>query len=463
MDTLIEFKKFFNRDFWKAFQDKQFFFDIPKNKVNKDEFIKNLHTEILERKYYPSVPQNYIDVNKGNGVTRIVPVFTLKDYCVYYYCIKKIEDKIAYNRVENTFGGWTLGGLMRKSEHDEIERKRKHFNEYEEFMAEISGFSISEYSFNPLAWAKAYGDLNAKLYATAMSGKYGYVVELDIANYYDSIRLDILETRIREIVNEKFADVVSLLFHFLNFWNRKVNIYNRQTVGLPQDAMGDCSRILANFYLQTYDKIIHELCEDKKCEYLRYADDQFLFTKDKESLNVLIFKVSKQLNSLGLSVNQKKVHTMSAKNLIESRCFKIFDLLKKKEDKEDPEKVEKFVDCYLNLEIDNKLDTVKGGGTHLLNKALFCPAIKEIDPHKKTKLIACYMNEEYLIKSNSIHFEKIFDLLDQGARNNFIDKLNYLSKKQIHSAFHYQLLNFFIKKNLGTDDLRKRIEELRDL
>ena len=88
---------------------------------------------------------------------------------------KKIEDKIAYNRIENTFGGWTLGGLIRKSEDDEMEKRRKNFNRYKDFLAELNGISISEYSFNPAAWAKAYGDLNSKLYATAKAGNYKFV------------------------------------------------------------------------------------------------------------------------------------------------------------------------------------------------------------------------------------------------------------------------------------------------
>ncbi|MFC1645997.1 RNA-directed DNA polymerase, partial [Candidatus Omnitrophota bacterium] len=339
MDDLNKFKKYFNRDFWRAFQNKPPFFDLPKDKKDKDSFIEGLYDEILKRKYYPSIPNCYIDRDKGRGVTRIIPVFILKDYCVYYYCIKKIEDKIAYNRVENTFGGWTLGGLMRKSENDEIEKRRRHFNRHKDFMAELHGISVSEYSFNPVAWAKAYGDLNAKLYANARLGNYKYVAELDIANYYDSIRLDILEMKIREIVNEEHADIISLLFHFLNFWNRNTNLYNKQTVGIPQDAMGDCSRILANFYLQSYDKFTFDLCKKIHCKYLRYADDQFFFSKDKNNLLFLIFKVSKKLSSLGLSVNQKKVQTRTTQELMEYRSFKIFDILKDDRSKNDKHKV----------------------------------------------------------------------------------------------------------------------------
>ncbi|PKM92383.1 MAG: hypothetical protein CVU81_00740 [Euryarchaeota archaeon HGW-Euryarchaeota-1] len=461
MDNIKKFRQYFNRDFWRAFQDKYSFFDIPKNKTEKDLFIENLYKKIQELTYYPSVPHCYIDRDKGNGVTRIVPVFTLEDYCVYYYCIKKIEDKIAYNRVENTFGGWTLGGLMRKSEDDEMEKKRKNFNR--DFVAELQDISVSEYSFNPAAWARAYGDLNAKLYFFAKARNFKYVAELDIANYYDSVRLDILEMRIREIVNEEHTDIVSLLFHFLNYWNRNINLYNKQTVGIPQDAMGDCSRILANFYLQPYDKIVYELCKQNKCKYLRYADDQFLFAEDKDKLPLLIFKVSKKLNSLGLSVNQKKVKVRTTEDLINNRSFKIFDLLKEDKDRRDKNKVEQFVDYYLDLLDKSGLVNIKDNGTPLLNRALFCPALKSIDFSKKTKLISCYLDDEYLKNAKAIHLEKIYKLLNKNDKQKFIKKLNSLSQKLIHNAFHYELLNFYEKNKIESHLVLERIKELKNI
>ena len=349
---------------------------------------------------------------------------------------------------------------MRKSEDDEMEKKRKNFNRYEDFIAELHGISVSEYSFNPAAWARAYGDLNAKLYASAKSKNYKYVAELDIANYYDSVRLDILEMRIREIVNEEHADIVSLLFHFLNYWNRNTNLYNKQTVGIPQDAMGDCSRILANFYLQPYDKIVYELCRQNKCKYLRYADDQFLFAEDKNKLHILIFKVSKKLNSLGLSVNQKKVKVRTTEDLINNRSFRIFDLLKKDKDRKDKRKVEQFVDYYLDLLDKSDLVNIKGNGTPLLNKALFCPALKSIDFFKKSKLISCYLSDEYLKNARAVHLEKIYKLLGKNDRPEFIKKLDSLSGKLIHNSFHYVLLNFYGKNKIDNHLVLKRIIKL---
>jgi len=463
MDDLIKFKKYFNRDFWRAFQDKKSFFNIPKSFAEKNLLIEKLHKELQEGQYFPSIPLRYINLDKGNGVTRTVPVFTLKDYCVYYYCIKKIEKKIAYNRVENTFGGWTLGGLMRKSENDEMEKRSKKINSNQNFITDFHDVSISEFSFNPVAWAKAYGDLNSKLYASAKEKNYKYVAELDIANYYDSIRLDILELKIRDLVNKDLSDIVSLLFHFLNYWNRNVNLYNKQTVGIPQDAMSDCSRILANFYLQPYDEFVYKLCKENKCKYFRYADDQFLFSEDEKSLHILIFKISRKLNSLGLSVNQKKVKILKTEELIDHRSFKIFDLLKHNKDKENKIKVEQFVDCYLDLLDKSGLDNIKNKGIPLLNKALFCPALKKIDFSKKTKLISCYLDDEYLKSSKAIHLEKIYKLINVNSKQEFIKKLNALSKKLIHNVFHYELLNFYEKNIIDGKIILKRIEELSEM
>jgi len=463
MDDLKKFKQYFNRDFWKAFQDKQSFFDIPKDKPSKDVFIEKLYRKIESRCYYPSTPNKYIDRDKGNGVTRIIPVFSLEDYCVYYYCIKKIEDKIAYNRIENTFGGWTLGGLIRRGEDDEMEKRKKDYDHYEDFIADLKGISVSQYSFNPAAWAKAYGDLNAKLYATSKNKEYKYVAELDIANYYDSVRLDILETRIRELVNEDYADVISLLFHFLNYWNRNINLYNRQTVGIPQDAMGDCSRILANFYLQPYDKFVYDLCKKNKCKYLRYADDQFIFSKDKNKLHIVIFKISKKLNSLGLSINQKKVKISTTKDLMAHRSFKIFDILKNDDDRNNKIKVEKFVDFYLGLLSDSGLNNIKDRGNPLLNRALFCQALKDINFSKKTRLISCYLDDEYLKNARAMHLDKIYKLIDVSNRSEFVSQLDGLSKKLIHNAFHYELLNFYNKNNIDSHLLLKRIKKLSQI
>jgi hypothetical protein len=462
MEEIKDFDKIFNRNFWKAFSNKPFF-DIPKNHKEKTQFIINLKDTIKTNNYYPHSPKCCINRNKGNGVTRVIPVFRLEDYCVYYYCIRTLESKIAYNRVPNTFGGWTISGLLRKSENDEMVVRQNEYNEYEELMANVNGVSISEYSFNPTAWSKAYGDLNAKLYATAQESDFNFVAELDIANFYDSIRLDILENKIREISDKQQSEAVSLLFHFLNYWNRDVNIYNKQTVGIPQDAMGDCSRILANFYLQDYDKYIFDLCEKTNGRYLRYADDQFIFANSIEGLKYLIFKASLQLNRYGLSINQKKTKILKTSDLITHRSFEIFDLVKEKESQNDPDIVSSFVDYYLELVDTDGIRKTKDKGRPLLHKALCCNALRDIDFLKRNRILSFCFDNEYLENSQSIYFYKIYCLLPDDHKIEFVKKLHNLSYKLIHSAFHYEVLYFLEKINHNTSLIKKRIKELETI
>lgn len=461
MQSLNTFKKYFNREFWKSFNEKSIFEDVPASSKEKGFLVEKLYKEIETRKYYPSTPTRFIDINKGYSVTRMVPVFTVKDYCLYYFCIKQLEEKIAINRVKNTFGGWTLGGLIRRSEREEIQRDREDYKSKKEFIAELNGFSISEYSFNPFGWVISYGELNACLYMNAKKSKFKYVAELDIANFYDSVRLDILENKIKEAHNHDKSEEINLLFHFLNYWNRNTNLYNKQTVGLPQDAMGDCSRILANYYLQDYDKFTYDLCKKNNSVYMRYSDDQFLFSDSLEQLHFLIFRVSKELSKIGLSINQRKVKITTTKDLIENRSFKLFDIISKKEDKNDVEKVKRYALEVLELLQKNKFIDIQKKATSLLNRLIFCPALKKLDSIIIDSLFIFYEDEEYLRNAKTDIFKNIYEIKSKKDRIIFIRKLNSLSEKFIHNSFHYHLLDFYKRKKINSRaNLQKRIKTL---
>ncbi len=99
----------------------------------------------------------------------------------------------------------------------------------------------------------------------------------------------------------------------------------------------------------------------------------------------------------------------------------------------------------------------------LLNKALFCPALKYIDFSKKTKLLSCYLDDDYLKNARAMNFEKIYQLLAKSDRQEFIKKLNSLSRKLIHNAFHYELLNFYERNKINSQVVIKRINKLYKL
>lgn len=463
METFEEFKKYFgcNSDFWKAFKKNNFIFNIPKTEETRLEVLTEVYQAIASKRYFPLPPERFIDMDKGNCVTRMIPVFHLEDYIVYYYCIKKLEEKIAVNRVPNTFGGWSLGGILRRSEKDELTRRKEDYDSYEDFLADLNGISVGSYSFNPQGWVVAYGELNAGLFATAKESDFNFLVEMDIANFYDSIRLDVLENNIRAVSESKNIEVVNLLFMFLNNWNRENNDFNKQTVGLPQDAMSDCSRILANFYLQSYDKYAYDLCENNNARYLRYADDQFIFTNDFETIEYLIFKLSKKLNSFGLSINQKKVKTMLSKQVITYRSLDIFSLIKDPEDKNNVTKVEKFAKKSLKLLSDaEKLRDTRDDGFSLIKKLLNCNAFKDVNNKIKISILKIALNKKYLKRADSYFLDKLYKALPDRYKSLYVNNLETLSDKLLHNHFHYNLLAFFKKNKIKTRRVVFRIKQL---
>src|SRR5450759_918267 len=97
---------------------------------------------------------------------------------------------------------------------------------------------------------RAFGEFNSLLFSQLDQGNYSHVLQFDLSNFYDSVRLDMLERWIREEADSDKGWVITLLFYLLNQWNRRNTGLHPQAVGLPQDALADCSRILANYYLQ---------------------------------------------------------------------------------------------------------------------------------------------------------------------------------------------------------------------
>ncbi len=453
MIAYSNFKKYFNNGFWKSFKRLPFDIKIPE----KEKFIKSVYNSIITKRYYPSTPIRYIDIDKGNGVTRTVPVFDIKDYSVYYFCIKILESKIALNRVPNTFGGWTLGGVMRQAEDQEVSISSPVIEGLDD-MIEVSA---SPYSFNPYAWSKVYGDFNSKLYETARTFSGSYVAELDIANFYDSVRLDILENKIREITTNNESEIVSLLFHFLNYWNREVNFYNEQTVGLPQDALGDFSRILANFYLQDYDVYMKAKAEEIGGSYFRYADDQFLFAPDEDGVRKLVFFSSKKLNCFGLSINQKKVVYRKTEELITYRSFNVFEILANEQTRDNPDVIERFSDEYLKIR-QSGLDSLKGKGFPLINKLLF-RKIESLPVSKKMVILSDLLDDNFVSIIKADKFERIYSLLYSKDRRKFINQLLKLSQKIYHNSFHYELIKFLKLKKIDSSAVKERIAVLQKL
>lgn len=441
-----QFARWFNRDFWRAFKEGAFPICLPQTKEEKNELIVKVYSNIKSSRYAPSLPEVEIILNKGLGVARVVPVFSIEDYCVYYFCIKELEDILCGNRVDNTFGGWTLGGKIRKKEHCDIECEATDYGRY---------------SFNPLAWTKAFGEFNSLLYAQLDTDNFSHVLQFDIANFYDTVRLDILERWIREDSPRDKGYIISLLFYFLNHWNRCNTQLEHQAVGLPQDALSDCSRILANYYLQKYDVYASQVCSEYDSLYFRYADDQMILLNDPSEIEGILLLLSRCLDKYGLRINQKKVHIWKNLELQKYRCRSLHSLFSEHGFKDIPERVRQFVDGYLAIE-ETDISNTWNRGIPLLNRLLWanleslCPEILELVMKRLT-------SKTYLLNADCQRLERISKL---NARRNrpcdFFGILENLGRESVHNAFHYEVLAFAeSQKNLQLAEIfQQRISRL---
>ena len=146
--NLTDFLSSIDTKFWKHIHNKTY---VPISPIwDKKQFLIWLFEQIDNHNYSPSKPREYIVSNKHNMVSRIVPVFELKDSCVYYFCVKKIEKEIAINRVEWTYWWFSLWWCIRKTEDEEFKMKEQIF------------FSSSPFSYNIFAWVNARRDFQKK-------------------------------------------------------------------------------------------------------------------------------------------------------------------------------------------------------------------------------------------------------------------------------------------------------------
>lgn len=429
-----DFNRWFNHAFWKAFTNKALPIKIPQTSNERRELIERVYESISSARYAPSIPETEIVMNKGHGVARTVPVFCIEDYCIYYFCIKELEDVLCVNRTANTFGGWTLGGKLRQQEKSEIECELTEYGRY---------------SFNPQAWIRAFGEFNALLFSQLDQGNYSHVLQFDLSNFYDSVRLDMLERWIREESDSEKGWIITLLFYLLNQWNRRNTGLHPQAVGLPQDALADCSRILSNYYLQKYDKFAATVCAKADALYFRYSDDQMILLNDPDKVDSLLLLLTRHLDRYGLRVNQKKVDIWKAAELQQYRCRSIQALFAQKGDNQNPALVRNFVDAYLSIPT-NELEKTWNRGLPLLNRLLWAD-LESLPNNIFERIAARFTSEEYLLLANHKKLEQIHHLNSKRSSPiNLSKRLQKLGEKSVHNAYHHEALTFATSIKDGT-------------
>jgi len=271
-----------------------------------DELNEKVHSGL----YTPSPPRYYLSDRKSFGVARFVPCFNPVDYSVYFACVAAVDEVLSTYRAPNTFGGWTLGGSYRKKEELEVQRYLDNIRsdtwlwfDYDEPYALAS--------YNPSAWLENWNKYWTLLHTHLIHNSERYIVTFDIANFYDNIELSRLERALRRSCPNALVPI-EILLYFLRYWDRESNSYSPSSKGLPQDVVGDCSRVLANYYISSYDHRLINSINDIDTTYFRYADDMVIVSSSPQKLEKSLFRASELLNGIGLNINSQKVKLFTA-------------------------------------------------------------------------------------------------------------------------------------------------------
>ena len=127
-------------------------------------------------------------------------------------------------------------------------------------------------------------------------GNEGYILQIDIRKYFDSIDHDVLKQLVHEKIHES-PEVMSLIDYIID-----TSSNSNKGLNLGSEA----PQTLAIFYLSRVDQYVKSVCGMKY--YGRYMDDIFVIHDDKEVLKRLLAEIKMQLEFLKLDVNEKKTH-----------------------------------------------------------------------------------------------------------------------------------------------------------
>jgi group II intron reverse transcriptase/maturase len=157
------------------------------------------------------------------------------------------------------------------------------------------GFSASSYGFRPGKSAHQAVQAARK----AVSNGLRWVVDIDLAKFFDRVNHDILMSRVARKVKDK--RVLQLIRSYLQAGLFEGGVITQRVEGTPQG--GPLSPLLSNILLDELDKEL----ERRKHTFCRYADDCNIYVRTKRSAERVMTSITTFLETrLKLTVNQDK-------------------------------------------------------------------------------------------------------------------------------------------------------------
>ena len=136
----------------------------------------------------------------------------------------------------------------------------------------------------------------------AKHGREGYILQIDIRKYFDSIDHGILKEMVHRRIHEP-QEIMNLIDYL-------IDTSSKTGIGLNLGA--EAPQIFAIYYLSFVDSWIKVVQGVKY--FGRYMDDMFVISDSKEKLKLLLAGVREKLGDLKLSVNEKKTHIVKLRH-----------------------------------------------------------------------------------------------------------------------------------------------------
>lgn len=153
-------------------------------------------------------------------------------------------------------------------------------------------------------WYEAWPDFRAAASASYEKEGYEFLVEADVASYFENINHELL----KQLLTSKLGahlKIVNLLFMILSQWSQS-SLYGLQPGrGIPQG--NEVSSWLGTLYLVDLDREMARFKRKHPIKYLRYVDDILVFTKKRAVAREVVHKINHILRRLHLNMQTSKL------------------------------------------------------------------------------------------------------------------------------------------------------------
>lgn len=138
-----------------------------------------------------------------------------------------------------------------------------------------------------------------KMASGFVSEGYSYIVDIDLAKFFDTVNHDRLMTRLHQRIGDK--NLLRLIGRFLRSGLMEGGLVEQRLQGTPQGS--PLSPLLSNIILDELDKEL----ERRGQRFVRYADDMIIFVKSQKAAERVMETVTRFIEEvLKLRVNKDK-------------------------------------------------------------------------------------------------------------------------------------------------------------